>query len=434
MNILSIAGSDPSSGAGIQSDLKTFAALGVNGFTVITSITSQNTTKFSKIEPVSPKMVKSQIDSVFSDFKIDAIKIGMVYNASIIKAVYSKIHKMDIPIIIDPVIKSTTGGNLLEKNALSMYKKFLLPLAYVITPNVSEAETLSGITIKTKKDLLACAQKLRKMGIKNIVITGVQLQNGKIEDFVLEDTKQYTVSGKKLPIVNHGSGCNYSSSLTVSIAKRKHLRDAVKFAKAFTYNSIKNSQKIGKGVSIVHIPHKLDRIKKNLSKAINDFKDIRNIYSTIPECQTNFVFAKAAPKSTKDILGVSGRIVKAGKDVVVAGDLEYGGSKHVATAVLEMTKKFPHVRSAINVKYDRMLIDKSKKKGFTVLSYNRLQEPMKNKNKENSSISWGIKTSIKNIKKPPDVVFHKGDLGKEPMIMVFGKTPDDVIKKITTIL
>ncbi len=434
MNVLSIAGSDPSSGAGIQSDIKTFSSLGAYGLTVLTSITSQNTTKFDKTEPVSSKMVKNQIDSIFSDFKISAIKIGMVYNSSIIRVISSRLSGLNIPIVIDPVIKSTTGGMLLEKKAFADLKKFLIPLAYVITPNVFEAEKLTGIRIKTKKDLNKCATSIQKMGPKNVIITGYQLQKNKIADFVLEDSKFYFISGNKLSPANHGSGCTFSSSLTFSIAQGKNLKDAVKFAKNYTYKSIKNAKKIGKGIPITRISEKSDENKKILYNAINNLVNLKNFYSIIPEVQTNFVYSKSHPKSTKDILGISGRIVKAGNDVIVAGNLEYGGSKHVGNALLEMSKKFPSINSAINLKYDQKLISKFKKKGFIVQSYNRVEEPINIKNKENSSISWGIKNAIKNSKRAPDIVYHTGDLGKEPMILIFGKNPKDVIKKVSSIL
>ena len=143
MNILSIGGSDPSSGAGIQSDIKTFSDNDIYGFTVVTAITSQNTKKVTSIEPVSKKSLELQLDSILSDFDIDAIKIGMVYNSQIIKIIYSKLKNIKVPIIVDPIIKSTTGGLLLKKNALTYYKKMIIPLADVITPNKYEAKILS---------------------------------------------------------------------------------------------------------------------------------------------------------------------------------------------------------------------------------------------------------------------------------------------------
>ena len=135
MNILSIGGSDPSSGAGIQSDIRVFSKLGAHTLTVITAITSQNTSKFGTVEPVSPKMLKKQLESLFSDFKIDGIKIGMVYNSKIIKVIHQQLNKLKIPIVVDPVIKSTTGGNLIEHNAKKDFQKYIIPLATIITPN-----------------------------------------------------------------------------------------------------------------------------------------------------------------------------------------------------------------------------------------------------------------------------------------------------------
>ena len=119
---------------------------------------------------------------------------------------------------------------------------------------------------------------------------------------------------------------------------------------------------------------------------------------------------------------------------MIAGTLEYGGSKHVATAVLEMNRKFPGIRSALNLKYEQKLIQRSKEKKFHVLSYNRAKEPMRIKKKENSSIAWGVKNSIKNATALPDMVYHKGDFGKEPMILVFGRDPNDVVKKVSRFL
>ena len=130
MNILSIGGSDPSSGAGIQSDIKTFSNHDVYGFTVITAITSQNTRKVTSIEPVSAKSLRAQLDSVLSDFDIDGIKIGMVYNSQIIRTIHSKLKNIKVPIIVDPIIKSTTGTILLKKNALRDYKKMMIPVSY----------------------------------------------------------------------------------------------------------------------------------------------------------------------------------------------------------------------------------------------------------------------------------------------------------------
>ena len=431
MNLLSIGGSDPSSGAGIQSDLRIFSTDNVYWLTVITAITGQNTLKFGKVEPVSVNILKNQLQLVLSDFKIDGIKIGMVYDSEIIKIIYQQLKKLKIPIVVDPVIKSTTGGELLKKSAIKDYQRYIIPLATVITPNKYEAEILSKTKINSKNIPEKIAKTIQKMGAKNVSITGIQTKENKISDFILEKNKKYVISGDKISKINHGSGGNYASAILFSLAKNKSIKEAFKFAKQYTHNSIKNAKKIGKGIVITDI-NKKDITEIELSESIQKFTKIKNIYKNIPECQTNFVYSKQKPKSTKEILGISGRIVKAGKKVIVAGDLEYGGSKHVATALLTVNKKFPQIQSAINIKYQNTTITKIKKLKFIVSKYDRNQEPGNVKNK-GSTIEWGIKSAIKNLKESPDVIFHIGGFGKEPMIIIFGDTPKKILKKISKI-
>jgi len=421
MNVLSIGGSDPSSGAGIQSDVKTFENHGVYGFTVITAITSQNTKKISKITPISTIDVKSQLAAVLSDFQIDAIKIGMVYNSSIIKVIHSTIKNQRCPIIVDPIIESTTKTILLKKSAIRDYKKMIIPLATIITPNKKESKILSGSN-KVKD----AAEKLQKIGAKNVIVTGFRESSNEIEDFVIESERNYILKGEKIKIINHGSGCNYSASITASLAKKKSIYDAANHAKEYVYKSIKNSKDLGRGVRITY--KKISDTQKELSQSINDFQNIKNISKFIPECQTNFVFSKIKPKNIKNVLGVSGRLIKSGDKVIQAGELVFGGSQHVATAVIEVSKKFPKIRSAINIKYDQKIISKAKKHKMIVLSYDRKKESKNSKLKENSSITWGVSSCLKS--NAPDIIYHKGDLGKEPMIIIFGENPSQVMTKI----
>jgi len=317
MNLLSIGGSDPSSGAGIQSDLKTFTTFNVHCLTVITAITSQNTSSFGMVEPVSQKILENQLESIISDFKIDGIKIGMVYNSQIIKILYHKLKKLKVPIVIDPVIKSTTGGILIERSSIKDYQKFLIPLATVITPNKFEAEILAKTKINAKNMPEKIAKIIQKMGAKNVVITGIETENDQVSDFIQEEENKYYISGNKISKINHGSGCNYSAAIIFALANNKSIKESVEFAKQFTYNSIKNAKNIGKGIAITDIQ---DNINLELSRAINKFVEIKNIYKNIPECQTNFAYSKSKPKSIKDILAISGRIVKTGKKVMVAGN------------------------------------------------------------------------------------------------------------------
>ena len=431
MNLLSIGGSDPSAGAGIQSDIKLFANMDVSCFTIITAITGQNTSSFGMVEPVSIKILKNQLDSILSDFKIDAIKIGMVYNSKIIKFLFKELKKLMIPIVVDPVIRSTTGGMLIEKSALGDFRKYMVPISTVITPNKFEAEIIANSRISASNKIEKIAKRIQSMGAKNVIVTGIEKDKSQIEDFILEKDSKYSISGKKIFTENHGSGCTYSALIAYSLANKKGIKESAKFAKKNTTKAIKTARKAGSGIPITSSPIK-DPLQKELSSGIQEFAQIKNIHQMIPECQTNFVISKAKPKATKDILGVSGRIVQAGTHVIVAGDLKYGGSKHVATALLTVSRKFPEIKSAINIRYQEKTLKKISKRGFVVASYDRKAEP-KNVKINDSSIKWGINSATKNLEKSPDIIFHRGDFGKEPMIIVFGESPRKVIEKITKI-
>ncbi len=432
MNVLSVAGSDPSSGAGIQGDLKTFASLGVHGLTVITALTSQNTSKFFKVFPVEPSAIRSQLKSVLSDFKIDTVKIGMVYNNQTIKAVHNELKNIKVPIVLDPIFESTTGGKLICNDALADFKKFLMPISYVITPNIPEAERIADMKIRSLGDMKRAATIINQMGPKNVIIKGGHTQENQSTDLLLENKRFHVFSQKRIKKKSHGGGCIFSASLCVSIARGSSLVEAAKFSQQISYESIKNSAKIGKGLAIT--TQKTKTMENELASSINEFTRVENIYQYIPECQTNFVYAKSSPRSTEDILGLEGRIVKTGVTTSVAGELKFGGSKHVASAVLEMSRKFPQVRSALNIRYDEKIIKKAIAKKFHVSYYDRSFEPYKNKKKDGTTISWGIKSAIKDIKTPPDIIYHKGDVGKEPMTLIFGKTPSQVLTKLVKII
>ena len=244
----------------------------------------------------------------------------------------------------------------------------------------------------------------------------------------MEGAKFYLFSAKKIPITNHGSGCTFSASLAVFIAEGHDFRESVRLAKEFTTLSIRSSQKIGRGIAIVSAQQ--DNIKKELEQYISEFAKLKDAYKLIPEVGTNFVFSKQDPKSISDVVGVSGRIVKSFDSVIVAGSLEYGGSRHVGSALLVAAQKFPKTRSALNIKYDKNLIEKAKSKVLLVKNYQRSDEPKKTKKEEGGTIPWGIKDAIKDLTRAPDVIFHTGDVGKEPMSIIFGTNPKEVVRKL----
>ena len=246
---LSIGGSDSGGGAGIQADLRTFMALKVHGCSVITCITAQNSIEVKCVEAVEKNTLLSQIDTLFSDFGIDALKTGMLLNEKIIENTASKLNKYKIIKIIDPVMVTRTGSKLLEDSAINAYKKLLLPIADLVTPNIYEANLLSGLEISNKEDIESSARNIIGMGAKAVLIKGGGLKDMKGKDFFLD------LNGRKEWLINnfidtkntHGSGCTLSAAICGYKALGFELLDSIQKAKLFVEKSLENSYKIGSG-------------------------------------------------------------------------------------------------------------------------------------------------------------------------------------------
>lgn len=256
--VLTIAGSDSGAGAGIAADLKTFQARGVYGISAITAVTAQNTRGVQAIHVVPASFVGLQIDSVMSDIGADAWKTGMLGNAKIVKVVVDKIkqYKVDC-VVVDPVMISTSGTRLLQQHALKTLATKLIPCAYIVTPNIPEAQVLTGMQIASLQDMKKAAVLLHKMGSKNVVIKGGHLPTATIQQFnnstidVLFDGK--TFQEFKAPWIKtrntHGTGCTFASAITAEVAKGKSVAQAVQIAKRYVTEALEKSAKfrIGHG-------------------------------------------------------------------------------------------------------------------------------------------------------------------------------------------
>ena len=434
---LTIAGSDTSSGAGIQADLKTFSALGVYGTSVITALTVQNTRKVIKIEEVKPTVVKAQMKAVLGDIKIDAVKVGMVYSKGVIGAAASVLKNVRVPIILDPIFKAGTGAVLLRTDAYSSFVKRLIPLASVITPNVMEAERLASMKIENDDDTRVAAQKIAKLGAKSVIIKGGHMQHKFAIDILYDNKEFLEFKGERIEISGlHGAGCMFSAALAAEMAKGKNIVDATKIANDFARRAIMNAQKIGKGLSVPSLEQKrpANALLAELQNAVDKLEAVNGLGMIIPESQSNIVFAKPDAQSINDIAGVRGRIVKLNGRAKAASNVDFGASKHVASAILAMMQHDRSIRSAINIKYNERIVAICEELGLKVSSYDRKTEPHDIKTKEGMSVKWGIEQAIVKINAIPDIVYHQGDWGKEPMTLVFGTEPMDVARKIVAIL
>lgn len=244
-----IAGSDSGGGAGIQADLKTFQELRVFGTSVITALTAQNTQGVHGIYPTPVDFVQEQLKAVLADFDIQAIKTGMLFNAEIIEGVVSIIEHERIPLIVDPVMIAKGGASLLKEQAVTALKEKLLPLATVCTPNIPEAEVLTGFTIKSDEDIAFAAEYLLNLGVHCVVIKGGHLSGSQAIDRVfIQGEKPFKMKTERLNTKNtHGTGCTFSAAITAEIAKGKSLQAAIIEAKKYVQLAIRHSLNIGHG-------------------------------------------------------------------------------------------------------------------------------------------------------------------------------------------
>ena len=439
---LTIAGSDSSGGAGIQADMKTMSALGIYSCTVITAITAQNTSNVDYILPLDADIIKKQIMSILSDIPIHAIKIGMVYNNEIITAISDTLRNLKIPIVLDPIVSAGTGAQLLQREFLSDFKNKLIPICDVVTPNISEAEKLSGIRIKNESDIKKTALKIQKQGARNVVIKGGHFRNEEmiIIDTILDEFGKFTViKNPRMKLVEtHGSGCNFSAAVTAFVALKFPVVKACIMANKYVHNSIVNTLKIGKGIpvnnpiSTMYEESCKYKVMEELANAVDQLTNLKNFEKLIPETQSNIAYAIPYAKKIEDVAGVNGRIVKVGDRSIPTSGIKFGASRHVASSILEYMKINQLVRSALNIRNDKKILDKCNRL-YRVTHYERKLEPKTIKNKEGKSISWGVSQALS--KNPDaDIIYHTGDMGKEPMIIIFGQNPQEVVDKVKKIL
>lgn len=250
---LTIAGSDSGGGAGIQADLKTFSALGVYGTSVITSITAQNTVRVTGIQNIDPSIIEKQIDAVLNDIGANAVKTGMLSTAEIIDVVSKSMFRFKIKkLIIDPVMIAKSGDRLLQDNAVHTLTHRLIPLAYMVTPNIPEAEVLTGKKINTPDDMEKACRTIMEMGCKSVIVKGGHLPKDALDVF-FDGKKMYHLKGKRRRTKNtHGTGCTFSAAIAANLAKGLTALDAVILSKKYITEAIEHAFSIGKGHGPVH--------------------------------------------------------------------------------------------------------------------------------------------------------------------------------------
>jgi hydroxymethylpyrimidine/phosphomethylpyrimidine kinase len=246
---LTIAGSDSGGGAGIQADLKTFAAHRVYGTSAITAVTAQNTCGVRSWQALSPELVRAQIDAVVEDIGCDAVKIGMLANAEIVGAIASAIRRLKLSnVVLDPVMVAKGGDRLLHENAVSAIRTALLPLVDVVTPNAPEAEMLAGIPVRTHQDMYEAGRRILGMGPGVVLVKGGHLDGPESVDVAVTTLGTFELRGRRIDTVHtHGTGCTLSSAIAANLATGRPAREALARAREYLEGAILNAPRIGGG-------------------------------------------------------------------------------------------------------------------------------------------------------------------------------------------
>ncbi len=437
---VTVAGSDSIGGAGIQADLKTFASSGVYGTAAVTAITAQNTFGVTNSVILPGRMVYDQLKAIADDSGIDAGKTGMLGNEDVVESVVKFIKEYEFSLVVDPVMIAKSGARLLSDGGIEALKNKLIPQAFCVTPNTEEVEILTGMKIRDADDMVVAGEKIvDEFGCASALVKGGHLKGKEVVDVLCYNGKVYEFKSERKEGCFHGTGCMLSAGIAANLALGKNILEAVEAARNAVYEGIIYSVPAGRKCDSVNSIAVMERralayrMIQEMNNAIRKLENLEGIESLIPEVGMNLVYAMPFhySKTPDDVLAVEGRIFRGKAGIVHSGRFEFGASRHLARAVLRYMMHYPDFRSAINLRYSDELVEKFSETGFAVSFYDRREEPEEIKRKEGATIPWGIGNAIEKSEVRPDVIYHSGDYGKEPVAVVFGRNPSEVVEKVS---
>ena len=448
---LTIAGADPSSGAGIQADIRTFDHCGVHPFSVITALTYQTVNSFEGFVSLS-KYLDQQLKVLFDAYPIKVVKIGMIPDIESLEIIKQYINEYNLKVVLDPVSISSTGGRLSTRGLENEIERNLFPIVSIITPNFDEALFYGNI----KKEMVTNLDEVKNLGSillnklttsdikyeKAVVIKSVMIQNdNKIFDLVIiqrsmEDEKTYRFLEKqKKDLSNnvHGTGCVFSSAIAAFLAKDYSLSKAIEKAEKFFNEKFQTLIELPNSGLTIDLTYSEEKIE-----VINQIKQIYNFISNdkkfsnlIPEVRMNISGSLPSAKNKDDVAGIEGRISIINEFPKAMGEVKFGVSDHTARLILTAKEFDKSINYAMNLKYKKEWVEKLvKSNSFLLQEIKREDQPKSIAQKEYSTMQWLIHNSVKNTGKMADIIWDEGSIGKEPMLRLFGKNAKDMVEKL----
>jgi len=433
-NILIIAGFDPTGGAGLQADLKTVTLLGEVGLTIATALTVQNTQGVQVSRAVEGEILKQQLEALYADCEIDAVKVGMLPNEEIIEIVSLQLKRCPpASLVIDPVYRAKNKFYL--NKDLSSLVNMLFPLATLITPNLDEVEAVLGIRPQNVAEMKEAAKKLKALGPRAVLVTGGDLVRATDVLFDGKDFYIWEITKRQLKPV-HGTGCVFSSAITAFLAKGYPLPEAVMRAKKVITMAIDAALQLGKGSLLSHlyayVEHQLAYydVLEALKEGLSILQAEPWITRLVPEVRANLVYALPYARNHDEVAGFPGRLTVVEDRLVACACPTFGVSHHMASVVLKTMEFNRDYRAAMNIKYKPEIVEKAQILGYKIREVSRATESEETKDIEGMSLPWLTEMAIRSSLDIPDLIYDKGDVGKEPMIRVLGRTPQEVAQKV----
>jgi hydroxymethylpyrimidine kinase/phosphomethylpyrimidine kinase len=432
--VLIIAGSDPGAGAGLQQDLKVATLMGAYGLTVVTALTVQNSLGVTAVHPVAPEVVAAQLDAVLSDFPVAAVKVGMLATPALVRTVAARLKDLDAPLVLDPVLAAGGGFPLLTADGIARLTEELFPLTFLLTPNAPEAARLTGLTVQTPADLAEAARRLQTMGPRWVLAKGGHLP-GEPVDVLTDGNNVYSLPGVRLAAPNHhGSGCLLASACAAGLALGLSVPETVNQARELTVQALRYGLPLGRGTGPVnpYAPFARDLARPAVLAALQTAVDRlkhEDIGPLIPEVMSNLGYATPYPEGPRDVAAFPGRLRFSPQGLLIPAPPAFGASRHITAVILTAMATHPELRSAMNVKFFEGVDDLALLLHLRTASFDRSAEPPEVKAQEGGTLAWGVASVLKPGQPPPDLIYDRGEFGKEPMIRILGPTPMAVAEK-----
>ncbi|AHC51289.1 phosphomethylpyrimidine kinase [Sulfolobus acidocaldarius SUSAZ] len=431
---LSIAGIDTGNGAGAESDLKVYEILGVHGVIAVTALTAQSTTGIRAVLPTPPEFLKTQLDTLFDDFEIKDVKIGMIYNKDQFAIVRDYLR--DKRVVTDPVLFAKDGTQLIKD--LEEYKRNILRNTTVLTPNIPEASYLSSMKISSIEEVkLACKTISKDFNIPYVVIKGGHAEDDYSIDVLYDSNRDlyYGIGYKRLNQKHtHGTGSVFATAVSAELSKGNDILTALRQARSLLQDSIYYGLEIGHGIGpidpmvpIVKKSMKFDVIQE-MTRFSQEVESVDGFYKLIPEVQSNLAHSIPSQyvRGLEDIATFRDRIVKNWDNRVKVGlPAVFGKPTHTARLLLSILPYETKASVLMNIRFEDKIVNLLKEVGYNTLEINRELEPMSNV--EGKSMQWIASYIHENYGRIPNVIFDRGVKGKEAMIRFWTSSIDEMI-------